>query len=703
MRPDGHRDRVGRGPLVGDVLGALLVRTAAVWLVIASLLVVEAQDLIAGGETEHSLLLMAAVALPVALGLTGLSVLVRRSAARPDRMPRWTRSGSSTGVLALISVGPRCHHQCMAVGQAPLVAVLDVAALGQVEARIEAAVWDRSAAHGRRLRDVLALHRVFCAAGAGLATVAHVALLEQTSELAAGALLCQAQVLSSLPEALDAVDCGLLTVDQAAVLGRALAPLHDVVQLAVWERVRARLLAGLEQGLVLSPARLKELLAGWVIAAAPQDAVDRRETAEAAGSVDYRRRDDGLVDLFASGLNGPNAQAVLSRIRDRARPWGGDDDRSAGKRRLDALVDLLLGRDQLPLGPVDSEDPFHQPEVHCRPGCGCRLGEPVPCGMDVSLLIPLGAALGTTDEPAVLQGHGPVEPDLLQAALHNAPRIRPVWVDEDGVPVAVGDAVECPPRGDPQAVRDALLRLATAPPGALQPRHPDDHPPPVSGRTHDLDGAGPDSGDGVATPSRGESTGDVLGLAMLGVVPDDRRRPALRMQSHPVDTPGAYRVPTRLARVVRVRAPRCEWPGCGHRAAGCDLDHDLAWPAGPTCACNLGPLCRRHHRLKQLLLAKARGERSAVRWTSPTGRTWTSPSQHTVPPRPCRPLPPVMARHEDEPPADDDLYDLDECSPDPADARLCREDVVDIDDEAALVERLGDGWGLALEDHTRWE
>jgi hypothetical protein len=52
-----------------------------------------------------------------------------------------------------------------------------------------------------------------------------------------------------------------------------------------------------------------------------------------------------------------------------------------------------------------------------------------------------------------------------------------------------------------------------------------------------------------------------------------------------------------------VRAPRCEWPGCGARASRCDLDHDLAWPHGATCACNCGPLCRRHHRAKQLAWA----------------------------------------------------------------------------------------------------
>ena len=62
------------------VLGVLLVPTAALWLVIASLLFVEVQDLVTGGETEHSPVLVLAMAVPVALALTGLCVLARRSA-----------------------------------------------------------------------------------------------------------------------------------------------------------------------------------------------------------------------------------------------------------------------------------------------------------------------------------------------------------------------------------------------------------------------------------------------------------------------------------------------------------------------------------------------------------------------------------------------------------------------------------------------
>jgi hypothetical protein len=42
-------------------------------------------------------------------------------------------------------------------------------------------------------------------------------------------------------------------------------------------------------------------------------------------------------------------------------------------------------------------------------------------------------------------------------------------------------------------------------------------------------------------------------------------------------------------------------------------------------------VCRRHHRIKQLGWTKHRRPDGSLRWTDPTGRTWTSPSQHQPP------------------------------------------------------------------------
>ncbi|MBC7680013.1 MAG: hypothetical protein H7233_13660, partial [Pseudorhodobacter sp.] len=357
----------------------------------------------------------------------------------------------------------------MAVGQGVLAPVLDVAVLTALEGRLEVLALDRCAAHATRLRAVLALHAVFTKAGMPEATTATLALLGQTSEHAPSALLDQALLLSGLPGGLAAVGCGLLSEQQAAAVTRKLLPATPEVRLTVWARLQAQLLAAYEQGSVLPPGRLVELAGGWVIAADAAAAAARRKAASKDGGVSYKQREDGLVDVTVFGLTGPDAQAVLSRIRDRSGPWGSDDDRTDGARRRDAAVSLWLGRDRQPLR--DSLNPFDDDSSHpCAAvsaggaRCGCRNGEAVPCGIGVTLLLPLGAALGTTDELAVLHGHGPIEPDLARAVLHNAPVIRPVWVDEHGAAVAAGDSTSSPPRGDPDAVRQALLALAASRP-----------------------------------------------------------------------------------------------------------------------------------------------------------------------------------------------------------------------------------------------
>ncbi len=66
----------------------------------------------------------------------------------------------------------------------------------------------------------------------------------------------------------------------------------------------------------------------------------------------------------------------------------------------------------------------------------------------------------------------------------------------------------------------------------------------------------------------------------------------------PLSTP-RHDPPARLADLVRTIHPTCVFPGCGVPAHRCDLDHRHPYErGGPTCSCNLYPLCRTHHRLK---------------------------------------------------------------------------------------------------------
>jgi len=69
----------------------------------------------------------------------------------------------------------------------------------------------------------------------------------------------------------------------------------------------------------------------------------------------------------------------------------------------------------------------------------------------------------------------------------------------------------------------------------------------------------------------------------------------------------------------------CRFPGCRRQAAGCDLDHTVPYPHGPTSAENVHALCRRHHRLKHeagwQVCALPGGH---LEWTSPLGAVYTT-------------------------------------------------------------------------------
>ncbi len=100
-----------------------------------------------------------------------------------------------------------------------------------------------------------------------------------------------------------------------------------------------------------------------------------------------------------------------------------------------------------------------------------------------------------------------------------------------------------------------------------------------------------------------------------------------------------YRPPAPLARHVRIRDRRCAAPGCTVPASRADLDHTEPFhrprgghppddagadrPRGTTCAANLGPLCRRHHRLKTDGGFRLRQCSPGVyEWVTPTGHRY---------------------------------------------------------------------------------
>jgi hypothetical protein len=88
----------------------------------------------------------------------------------------------------------------------------------------------------------------------------------------------------------------------------------------------------------------------------------------------------------------------------------------------------------------------------------------------------------------------------------------------------------------------------------------------------------------------------------------------------------AYRPPPRLREQVTARDVTCRHPACRQPAWRADLDHTRPWEdGGPTCSCNLGGACRRHHQLKQHPRWNLQQTRPGYfTWTTPAGRTYTT-------------------------------------------------------------------------------
>lgn len=97
-----------------------------------------------------------------------------------------------------------------------------------------------------------------------------------------------------------------------------------------------------------------------------------------------------------------------------------------------------------------------------------------------------------------------------------------------------------------------------------------------------------------------------------------------------------YKVPAELRRYLQLRDEVCRFVGCTRSAKYCDIDHTVPWAEhGETVAANLAHLCRGHHRLKgssRWQAVQSPGGDGALSWTSPTGRTYTSPPAVNLPP-----------------------------------------------------------------------
>jgi hypothetical protein len=246
----------------------------------------------------------------------------------------------------------------------------------------------------------------------------------------------------------------------------------------------------------------------------------------------------------AGGPGGPGGPGGLGGPGERGGPGGlgsrgGNGDPRPGAPPGGATAGNENGTS---VGGRDGQNPGGQ---HSR-DCGTSLAaQPV-------IVIPWEALTGAPSGAAAIPGFGLVEPgtarDLLAAACRDPQtRICVTILGPDGTARLHGCA---PGRPNPGAFP---LNLANGPPGE-----------------------------------------DLIRRLKVKLAPVTRDNCA-----HHAAEPG-YHPSRRLAHLVKARNTTCAAPGCGAAAASCDLDHTIAWDKGGiTCECDLAPLCRHHHRVKQ--------------------------------------------------------------------------------------------------------
>jgi Domain of unknown function (DUF222) len=443
---------------------------------------------------------------------------------------------------------------------------------------------------------------------------------------AADELMRQAvQVTRRLPGCLAALRAGHVTGFQVKIAAEATVCLSD------GDAAEAgRLIAAAAPS--LTPGQLRAMCARTALMIDPGAARRRKDEAAKDARVERFQEHSGTAALCGRDLPTDEVLAASTHIDAVARQL-----RAAGMRgtlralRVRVYLDLTQGKDpharltgpiqDTPVGgtadpgqaaPDDHEawnDANYGKDGDGEDGEGSGGTGPRPAGPAspagpggsaafpalINLLVPAGTLLGWSSAPGEAAGWGLLDAqttsDLTQAASAH-PRTR--WcvtvVGADGTAQAHGCAAG---------------------------RHPYD---PATYAT------GGGNRDGPATARDGQAAPEAAGqvtqlLRQLNVTLAPIAKGACDHRHHE----DRYEVSRKLKHLIKARTARCIAPGCNRHAAESDADHTIPWPEGPSCECNLGPPCRRHHRCKQ-----------APGWTleqaSPGVMTWTNPAgrKHTT-------------------------------------------------------------------------
>jgi hypothetical protein len=261
-------------------------------------------------------------------------------------------------------------------------------------------------------------------------------------------------------------------------------------------------------------------------------------------------------------------------------------------------------------------------------------GRPPPGGL-IDITLPWVTFCGTADAPGTLGRLGPITgPEarrVVSLGLRNpSTQWRIVLTDPDRRAIAVARVARARiPRPEDRGARIPRAQVPAGrhdPPGVITPIE-------WTGTVGRVTIVMPADALDAAPASHPRLTGEIYARILTAArrardgareqAEADRRAPG--GCAHTTASP-AYSPPPRIREYVAARDQTCRGPGCGQPAWQGDLDHTIPYDqGGPTCPCDLGAVCRRHHQLKQrpgwILTQPQPG---VFCWTTPAGRTYTT-------------------------------------------------------------------------------
>ncbi|UTT69299.1 HNH endonuclease [Arthrobacter sp. DNA4] len=255
---------------------------------------------------------------------------------------------------------------------------------------------------------------------ADMSVVEEIAGVLTISSGAAGALVEQSRRICSLPPVMNALAAGAMSWQHARIIADETEGLTSGGAASLvthfFDPAAPNPARGAAPG-ELVPSRFRAKVRGWRERHHPESIEKRHAKGVAGRRMEYTPDRDGMawISLY---MPGDTARTIWNRTTATARGLQGpDEERTLTQLRPDIAASLLLGA-----------------------GTATELSEVPTPRADVLVTVPVFALLGVTDEPAVLDGFGPIPASMARKLVAGgADSFYRVLVDpRDGAPLEIG-------------------------------------------------------------------------------------------------------------------------------------------------------------------------------------------------------------------------------------------------------------------------